>query len=53
MFITNVLAQHAKNQPNELAIVFEGNKWTYSELYENAKKLLGTCKNRAIKKGIL
>lgn len=51
MFITNVLAQHAMNKPNAQAIVFEGNIWTYSELYENAKKIAGYLQKQGYKKG--
>ncbi len=51
MFITSVLAKHAKNRPNAQAIVFEGEKWTYSELYENAKKIAAYLQQRGYKKG--
>lgn len=51
MFITNVLAQHAMSKPDSLASVFEGNKWTYRELYYNAKQIAGYLQQQGYKKG--
>lgn len=51
MFITNVLSQHAMNQPNTPAIIFEEKTWTYHELYENSKKVAIYLKQQGYKKG--
>lgn len=41
MFVTEKLALHAKEQPNHLISQFNGRNTTYSELYEQAKRLAG------------
>lgn len=51
MFITNVLTQHATSNPEATAIVFEGKQWTYSELYNNAKKIAGYLQQQGYEKG--
>ena len=51
MFITNVLTQHALDRPEETAIVFENNEWTYRELYNNARKVACYLQSRGYKKG--
>lgn len=53
MFMTNVLTQHALDRPEETAIIFEGNEWTYRDLYQNAKKIAGYLQSRGYQKGIL
>jgi len=51
MSILNVLKQHASNTPNAPAIVFEGNEWSYSELYKNAQKIAGYLQQQGYQKG--
>ena len=51
MYITNVLMHHAQQTPNELAIVFENNKWTYKELYTRAKKIADYLTGKGYVKG--
>ena len=51
MFMTNVLMQHALDRPEEAAIIFEGNEWTYRNLYHNAKKIAGYLQSRGYQKG--
>ena len=51
MFMTNVLTQHALDRPEETAIIFEGNEWSYRELYSQATKIAGYLQNRGYKKG--
>ena len=51
MFMTNVLTQHALDRPEETAIIFEGNEWTYRDLYHNAKKIAGYLQSRGYRKG--
>ena len=51
MFMTNVLMQHALDRPEEKAIIFEGNEWTYRNLYHNAKKIAGYLQSRGYQKG--
>ncbi|WP_332646144.1 class I adenylate-forming enzyme family protein [Lysinibacillus sp. 54212] len=51
MFMTNILAQHAQNQPDDTAIVFENGQWTYRELYENALKIASYIRSRGYEKG--
>ena len=41
MFVTEKLAFHAKEQPNHLITQFNGRNTTYSEFYEQAKRLAG------------
>lgn len=45
------LSFHAKNMPNERAIVFENNELTYLEFYTRVKTLAHAMINRGIKKG--
>ncbi|HWK22117.1 MAG TPA: long-chain fatty acid--CoA ligase [Ureibacillus sp.] len=49
--ILNVLEQHAKNTPNAPAICFEGNEWTYSELYRNAQKIAAYLQQQGYQHG--
>lgn len=51
MFMTNVLTQHALDRPEETAIIFEGNEWSYRELYSQATKIAGYLQNRGYQKG--
>ncbi|MGM9950934.1 MAG: class I adenylate-forming enzyme family protein, partial [Lysinibacillus sp.] len=51
MFMTNVLTQHALDRPEETAIIFEDNEWTYRDLYHNAKKIAGYLQGRGYRKG--
>lgn len=51
MFITEVLAQHAMDKPHASAIEFEGNRWTYQELLNNAQKIAGYLQQQGYKKG--
>ena len=51
MFITNVLTQHAFDRPEETAIVFEDNEWTYRDLYHHARKIACYLQSRGYKKG--
>lgn len=51
MFITNVLAQHALNRPEETAVVFENTEWTYRELYYYANKIACYLHRRGYEKG--
>lgn len=51
MFILNVLKQHATSTPDTLAIAFEENEWTYSELYRNAQKIAGYLQQQGYQKG--
>ena len=51
MFITNVLTQHAFDRPEETAIVFEDNEWTYRDLYNHARKIACYLQSRGYKKG--
>lgn len=41
MFVMEKLALHAKEQPNHLITQFNGRNTTYSEFYEQAKRLAG------------
>lgn len=41
MFVTEKLAFHAKERPNHLITQFNGRNTTYSEFYEQAKRLAG------------
>lgn len=51
MFMTNVLTQHALDRPEETAIIFEGNEWSYRELYNQARKIAGYLQSRGYQKG--
>ena len=51
MLITNVLKEHASITQDAPAIVFEGNEWSYKELYTNAKKIAGYLQKQGYKKG--
>ena len=51
MFITNVLTQHVFDRPEETAIVFENNEWTYRDLYNHARKIACYLQSRGYKKG--
>ncbi len=51
MFMTNVLTQHALDRPEETAIIFEGNEWSYRELYHHAKKIAGYLQSHGYQKG--
>ena len=51
MFITNILTQHAFDRPEETAIVFEDNEWTYRDLYNHARKIACYLQSRGYKKG--
>lgn len=51
MSILNVLKQHAIHTPNAPAIIFEGNEWSYSELYKNAQKIAGYLQQQGYQKG--
>lgn len=50
MFITEVLAQHAMDRPDASAIEYEGNRWTYRELLNNAQKIAGYMQQQGYKK---
>lgn len=51
MFITQVLKEHAQQNSAQAAIVFQQNEWTYSELYEQAKKVAAYLQQRGYKSG--
>lgn len=51
MVITHALREHAQQQPEQLAIVFEDNEWTYAELYEKAQKIASYLQQQGYKKG--
>lgn len=51
MFITNVFAEHASTKPEATAVVFEGNVWSYRDLYRNAEKVAGYLLEKGYKKG--
>ncbi|TSI10658.1 long-chain fatty acid--CoA ligase [Lysinibacillus sp. BW-2-10] len=53
MFVTDVLRQHAMSNPDSLAIQFEENRWTYSELYKNAQKVASYLHQQGYKQGDL
>lgn len=51
MFILDVLKQHATSTPDALAIAFEGNEWSYRELYNNAQKIAAYLQQQGFQKG--
>lgn len=51
MFITNVLAEHALKTPDATAVVFEGNEWSYNDLYQYSKKVAAYLLEKGYKKG--
>ena len=51
MFMTTVLTEHATNMPDQPAIIFEHNEWTYKELYENARKIAHFIQQQGYQKG--
>ena len=51
MFMTTVLTEHATNTPDQPAIIFEHNEWTYKELYENARKIAHFIQEQGYQKG--
>jgi len=51
MSILSVLKQHSIDTPNTPAIHFEGNEWSYRELYQNAQKIAAYLQQRGYQKG--
>lgn len=51
MFITNVLADHARMRSNATAVVFENREWSYGELYHHSEKIAAYLLERGYKKG--
>ncbi|MGN7387249.1 class I adenylate-forming enzyme family protein [Sporosarcina sp. SAFN-015] len=51
MFMTEVLGEYAKSQPDKIFTVYNGREWTYSEFYENAKKVAGHFQAEGYEKG--
>lgn len=50
MFVTEKLALHAKEQPDHLISQFNGRNTTYSEFYEQAKRLAGYFQRKGYQK---
>ncbi len=51
MFITNVLTQHALSKPHDVAVIFDGQQWTYRKLFYNARKVASYLTSRGYQKG--
>ncbi|MCG7344250.1 long-chain fatty acid--CoA ligase [Sporosarcina sp. ACRSL] len=51
MFMTEVLGEYAKSQPDKVFTSFNGKEWTYGEFYESAKKVAGHFQAKGYQKG--
>ncbi|MFS0688629.1 long-chain fatty acid--CoA ligase [Sporosarcina sp. 179-K 8C2 HS] len=51
MFMTDVLGEYAKNQPDKVFTSYNGREWTYGEFFEKVKKVAGHFQAEGYKKG--
>ncbi|MCM3636758.1 long-chain fatty acid--CoA ligase [Sporosarcina luteola] len=51
MFMTNVLGDYAKQQPDKVFTSYNGREWTYGEFYEKAMKVAGHFQAEGYEKG--
>ncbi|WP_432357305.1 class I adenylate-forming enzyme family protein [Sporosarcina sp. UB5] len=51
MFMTEVVGEYAKQQPDKVFTSYNGREWTYGEFYEKAKKVAGYFQAKGYEKG--
>lgn len=51
MFMTEVLGEYAKHQPEKVFTSYNGREWTYGEFYGKAKKIAGHFQAEGYEKG--
>ena len=51
MFMTEVLGDYAKSQPDKIFTSYNGREWKYGEFYEKAKKVAGHFQAEGYEKG--
>ncbi|MCZ2259138.1 class I adenylate-forming enzyme family protein [Sporosarcina sp. G11-34] len=50
MFLPEILASHAKSQPNKIFTSYNGRQWTYGEFFEKVKRVAAYFQARGYKK---